>query len=251
MSNVAVGVEKGHEPFVAQWRGYCPICCRDTTFNARYSWFRDHLLCESCGSIPRERAVMLVLDREMPQWRRLAVHEISPLFRGTSAVIRSECPGYVPTYFYPETPLGTLASTGFRCEDIERQTFADDAFDVVISQDVMEHVFRPDLAYREIYRTLRANGMHIHTTPIYKERLLSTRQASREDDGSLVYHVKPEFHGDPINSEGTLVTFHFGHDFPDKIVEWAGFDVEVVRFNDKRHGIVGEFTDVIICRKRP
>ena len=46
--------------------------------------------------------------------------------------------------------------TGYRCEDIERQTFADETFDLVISQDVMEHVFRPDLSYRQIYPTLRA-----------------------------------------------------------------------------------------------
>jgi len=250
MSDIDGAAELERQELVAQWHGYCPICRHSATFSARQTWFRDHLLCDSCGSIPRERALMLVLEREVPKWCTLAIHEISPLFRGTSEVIRRECPGYVPTYFYPETPPGTVASSGFRCEDVELQTFADQTFDVVISQDVMEHVFRPDRAYREIYRTLRANGLHIHTTPVYKEKLLSTRRAARKEDGSLAHYATPEFHGDPINSEGALVTYHFGHDLPEKIVEWAGFDVEMVRFNDRHHGIVGEFTEVIICRRR-
>lgn len=66
--------------------GYCPICEKDTKFIAHNKWFRDNLICQSCvnGSVPRDRALAKVLDRERPDWRNLAIHESSPEPRGIS-----------------------------------------------------------------------------------------------------------------------------------------------------------------------
>src|SRR5690348_5432943 len=84
---------------VAEWQGFCPICKSVTTFRANNEWFRDSLLCSSCpgGSIPRERAVMLMLERLRPNWRDLVIHESSPGSRGTSALLATQCSRYVPT----------------------------------------------------------------------------------------------------------------------------------------------------------
>src|SRR5688572_1283549 len=147
----------------AQWQGYCPLCRAATTFRSDYDWFRDHLTCVSCpgGSCPRERAIMLVLERTVPSWQNASIHESSPIGRGVSLLLRSECPGYVASQFYPGVEPGS-EHAGFRCEDLERQTFADGSFDVVVTQDVMEHVFDPASAYREIHRTLKRGGVHVH-----------------------------------------------------------------------------------------
>ena len=138
---------------------------------------------------------------------------------------------------------------GFRCEDLEKLTFDNASFDVIISQDVMEHVFDPPAVYREAYRTLRPGGVYIHTTPIYKKMTESVCCAERLADGSIRHLQEPEYHGNPIDEGGSLVTFRWGYDLPDKIVEWTPFEVEVRRFNNRRHGIVAEFSEVIICRK--
>lgn len=42
--------------------GRCPICDTEVTFTAERAWFRDHLKCPRCGSIPRERALMYVIE---------------------------------------------------------------------------------------------------------------------------------------------------------------------------------------------
>jgi hypothetical protein len=34
------------------------------------------------------------------------------------------------------------------------------------------------------------------------------------------------------------------------IASWAPFDVEVIRFADRLHGIIGEYTEVLVCWKR-
>ncbi|MGH8487345.1 MAG: class I SAM-dependent methyltransferase [Gammaproteobacteria bacterium] len=66
--------------------------------------------------------------------------------------------------FDPNIPSGdlveapTMPCEKYRCENLEEQTFHDEFFDLVITQDVFEHVFHPDLAIREIARTLRPGG---------------------------------------------------------------------------------------------
>ena len=54
--------------------GFCPICDADVRFTAAEEWYRDHLFCSGCGSIPRERALALVLERQFRNWRSFAIH---------------------------------------------------------------------------------------------------------------------------------------------------------------------------------
>jgi SAM-dependent methyltransferase len=241
---------KGEPPVVARWQGRCPVCEQDTIFEARDAWLRDHLICQSCpgGSIPRERAMMQVLRELAPDWIGRSIHESSPGNRGASVILARHCRDYIATQFYQDVPRGAFRD-GMRCEDLEQQTFDDQSFDLVITQDVMEHVFHPDQAYREIWRTLKPGGLYLHTTPIYKDRVITERRASIGMDGKVVHLAEPEYHGNPVDPAGSLVTFHYGYDLADLIAEWTAFDVEIRRFHQRRSGIVAEFSEVIICRK--
>ena len=42
--------------------GYCVICEKETTFIEHNDWLRDHYLCSTCHSIPRQRALIHVLN---------------------------------------------------------------------------------------------------------------------------------------------------------------------------------------------
>jgi SAM-dependent methyltransferase len=236
---------------IASWPGVCPICRTETTFSATGSWFREYLTCEKChnGSVPRERALMKVIDQLVPNWRDLSVHESSPAPRGASIVLARECKNYIASQYFPDRKTGEIIE-GVSCQDLEKQTFASNVFDLVVTQDVFEHVFHPDQAHREIWRTLKPGGYHIFTTPIYKD-ILKTRIVAVLDAGRITHLEEPEYHGNPIDPNGSLVTVRYGYDAADKIAEWAPFDVEIRRFNDKTAGIVAEFSEVTVCRKRP
>lgn len=41
-------------------------------------------------------------------------------------------------------------------------TLEDESFDLVISQDVFEHLFNPELAFAEVARTLELGGAHLY-----------------------------------------------------------------------------------------
>ncbi|AXK79183.1 methyltransferase domain-containing protein [Pseudolabrys taiwanensis] len=237
-----------------KYEGFCPICDHLATFHSHSSrwWdFRAGLVCKTCpgGSLPRERAIAFVMKRLCPDWRAKRVHESSPAERGLSVVLAKECAGYIPTQYFPNEPLGKTIGK-FRCENLEKQTFADCLFDIVITQDVYEHILDPIRATAEIFRTLVPGGLSILTTGVFKQHVKSVFQARHGRDGDIEYLKKPpEYHGNPISSKGSLVTASYGHDFPELLAKWAPFDVELFRFVDREHGILGEFTDVIVCRK--
>jgi SAM-dependent methyltransferase len=235
-------------PFVYDRLGHCPICASEVRFRARAAWFRDHLFCSDCGSIPRERGLALVLERRFPGWRGLAIHESSPADRGISKKLAREAPGYVSSQFFPGEPLGATVR-GFRNENLEALTFADASFDLTITLDVMEHVNQPDQVLREVARTLKPGGAYIFTVPTYKGKLVSERRAHYRADGGVDHLVEPEYHGNPVSDAGSLVTFHYGHDFAEMIAAWSGLDVEVVRFHDHRHGVIGDFTEVYVATR--
>ena len=86
--------------------------------------------------------------------------------------------------------------------------------------------------------------------PTYKERPTSVRTARFLVDGTIEHYEPPEYHGSPVDPRGSLVTFRWGYDLPELVAAWAPFDVRVLRFHDRHHGIIGEFTEVYVCEKR-
>ena len=231
--------------------GFCPCCETPQTFESASTWFRDTLLCPNCGSIVRERALALVLEEVAPEWRSLSIHESSPVKRGLSAKLAKEAPAYVASQYFPGRPFGSMVANS-RNEDLQKQTFGDGEFDLVFTLDVMEHVFRPDLVYSEIHRTLKPGGHYLHTFPIRKHLTAAATPLARlNEDGSVTHlSAKPEYHGNPVDPKGSLVTFDYGYDVSRQIAEWAPFDVRISRFWDQTHGLIGEYTEVVVCRKR-
>ena len=227
--------------------GFCPVCARAATFVAGHSWYRDFLVCTHCGSVPRERAMATAIEGVLPNWRTVRIHESSPSNRGISRRMAEECPAYQATQYFPQWPTGE-PHEGVRNENLERQTFADESFDLVVTLDVMEHVFDPGLVCREVSRTLRPNGYYIFTTPTYKEAVLS-RQVARQTETGIEIDGEPMYHGNPVDPNGSLVTWLYGYDLAELIHAWSGLDVSVTRFHNHRLGIIGEHTEVYVCQK--
>jgi SAM-dependent methyltransferase len=232
--------------FYYEHYGYCPICASPTKFVAKQQWFRDHYFCERCGSLPRQRALIRVLEAQCPEWRDANIYEASPSGPASDRVMR-DCPKYLASYCYPGVTLGTIHE-GFRCEDLEQLTFPDDHFDIVITQEVFEHVFDYQRAFREVMRTLRPGGAHVFTTPKYKHLRKSQERAVRLN-GKVVHLAEPEYHGNPIDSSGSLVTVHYGDDICDIIWKETGCPTTIYVIQEETTGTVAEFMDVFVTRK--
>jgi SAM-dependent methyltransferase len=231
---------------VYKGKGFCPICEREVVFSAEQAWFRDYLLCSGCGSIPRERALMRVITECFPNYRELAIHESSPCGRGTSAKLSQECPNYSASHYFEHVPFGQKDDRiGYRCETLESLTFKDNSFDLFVTQDVMEHIFNPDLAFKEICRVLKPGGAHIFTVPIINKHKKSEVWASQNQHGETVFHGPEEYHGNPIDEKGSLVTMHWGYDIVAYISEATGMSSTILTIDDLSQGIKAELIDVV------
>ena len=209
--------------YILKNKGYCYTCDREVEFSSQREWLRDWYKCSNCGSIPSERALIYCIEKFYPQWKQISIHESSPGGRGASIKLKNNCPNYQASQYFPGFPCGEIHSSGWRNEDLENQTFADESFDLVITQDVMEHIFNPDKAFAEIARTLKPGGAHIFTVPIINKDKASEVWAKTNKDGTINYIGKPEYHGNPVDSKGSLVTMHWGYDICDFILKHSGF----------------------------
>jgi SAM-dependent methyltransferase len=226
-------------------RGWCPICARSTVFVAMGPWLRDDLRCLRCWSIPRQRALIRTLERVVPDWRARRIHESSP-DGPSSDLLARECPGYDASQLWPDVPLGALRD-GVRCEDLGRLTFADAPLDVVVTQDVLEHLLEPERAFREVARVLRPGGVHVLTVPL--GFFPTVVRARLGPDGEVEHLQPPDFHRNPVDPEGSLVATEWGVDLVDLIERVAGTPTEVHGGVDRRLGIEGWHLDVLVSRR--
>lgn len=238
------------EKAIFSHEGYCPICERNVEFRANHTWFRDHLICSGCGSIPRERALFKVIAEHFPNYRDLKIHESSPGGRGASIKLHRECAGYSASQFYPKIERGNINRTsGYRCEDLEHLTFENETFDLFITQDVLEHIFHPEKAFIEIGRVLKSGGAHIFTTPLVNKAKKSERWASLSDKQEIIYHHEPEYHGNPVDPNGALVTMHWGYDIATLITKEAHMPTTIIEIDNINLGIRAEYIEVLASWK--
>ena len=228
--------------------GFCPVCNSETTFLAENAWLRDHYLCTNCGSIPRERALMRVIESFFPAWREMKIHETSPGNRGASVRLAKECKSYIPTHYFSGVACGSTKN-GIRCENLEQLSFADESVDIHVSQDVMEHIFHPERAFSEIARTLKSGGGHVFTVPIVNRHNPTNQRARISEDGSVFHIEPPQYHGNPIDENGSLVTFDWGYDICQRIFEASGLFTYVIQIDDLTNGIRAEYIDVLVTIK--
>ncbi len=177
--------------------------------------FREALLCAKCGLNNRQRFMAshaLGLLRSKGDDSRLYSYEQATAFFGRmrerlgDRAVGSE-------YLGPDMLPGQVKD-GIRHEDATSLSFPDASFDVLVSNDVFEHV--PDIGATlfEARRVLRPGGSLLFTVPFYGTD--ATEQCAALVAGTVQHLSNPEYHGDPVRpEEGSLVFYHFGWDLLD------------------------------------
>lgn len=113
-------------------------------------------------------------------------------------------PGYTASEYFDDIPNGEVKGKVVSA-DLMNLPFRDNSFDLIISEDVFEHIYNYEKGFSEVYRVLTAGGYHVFTVPLHEGR----KTVSRIENEKKIYH------GDPIREGGALVITDFGSDLPD------------------------------------
>ena len=214
-------------------RGYCASCGGERLLvtardGEEVPAWRETVTCR-CGMNTRMRAVLdwlLHIEKAPADARIYCTEATTGFFKALSCLWR----GTVGSEFIPHSvPVGTIAPSGIRCEDLERLSFADESFDYIVSLDVLEHVFSYEAALQEMLRVLKPGGVAITTVPFNWDQSTTVRRA--EISGGTVRQLLPPiYHGDPVNKNGVLLVFDYGWDLLDYMRGLGWRDVGFVHF---------------------
>lgn len=124
-------------------------------------------------------------------------------------------------------------------QDILSTSFSSKSLDMVVTMDVLEHVPNIPIALSEINRILRKGGVHLMTIPFYDQQSSIKRAQIEIINGKsqLRNIFPPEFHGNPLSANGSLVFTEPGIDFLDT-VENAGFDIRISLGANLEYGLL-------------
>lgn len=206
---------------------------------------RAGLRCVRCLSTFRHRAVGAVLGR-LGLGRQAAVYELSS--RGALCrYLRRTFARVTVSELFDDVAPGRFRGS-VQCQDVQRLTYPDGAFDLVTSTEVFEHVPDDLQAFAEVRRVLRPGGHLVFTVPLM-EAGPTLERARVESDGAVVHLVTPEYHGDRLRGRNGVLAFRtYGPDILDRLGA-AGFEARLECIEDPAHAI----TDgrVVVGHKPP
>lgn len=201
-------------------RATCPCC------GGRFRDFRAHrqragVKCPRCGSLERHRLLWLYFEQRTNLLTdSLDVLHIAPEYSFEKRF------GTLPSLRYVTADLNSpLASVHVDVMDMQ---FANETFDVVLCNHVLEHVDDDLVAIREIHRVLRPGGWAILLVPVDESLESTFEDRSIVSPEERLRHYGQEDHarlygrdyGDRLRAPGFELTVEsFGATLPSEVVE--------------------------------
>ncbi len=197
--------------------------------------WREGLACRGVNS--RQRAVLACIEEatkeRAPHEYRIFAPEAATYF---ALRMRGHFVKFLGAEYLPD-PLAREWWFPVPHLDLCALDLPSNVFDIVTTNEVLEHVPDLDRALAEIFRVLQPGGVHIGTHPFLAMSQSSIRKAELRN-GSVVFLSEPEYHGNPTDPRGSLVFEIPGWDILARAMT-VGFSEANVRFYaSQRHGVL-------------
>lgn len=233
--------------------GFCDFCNRAVKF--KMDWFnyydhptlgktpsyRERMVCPVCGFNNRQRFMASYLLEAVNTAQNTVkdiylYEQVTPFYRHIVSrlnnlnIIGSE-------YLGPEFKSGEVVKK-VRHEDALDLSLGNESVDIIVSNDVYEHVPDIDKALSEAFRILRNNGKLLFSVPFQTSEMLSKKRA--EIRGGRIEHLMPErYHCNPVSDKGSLVFYDFGWDLLDMLRKSGFADAYMLGYYSLMHGYIG------------
>lgn len=243
-----------------QWylSGFCQYCDKPTYFFMDWLHatdnmpnFRERLKCSRCGLNTRLRVISSFAKNVIKEKNLQDIYlyeQATKFFKLFCEKVKKEntSVNIVGSEYLGEDKASGQVYNGICHQDACNLSFEDKSFDLLISNDVLEHIFDIDKALGESFRVLKDNGLFIVSIP-FNHLQQNTITKAKIEDGKIV-NLEPEsYHANPIDKKGSLVVYDYGWDFLDKLKQ-AGFSkAYVIDFYSLFFGYIGHGGAQIIC----
>jgi len=233
--------------------GRCNICGKLTIFGCTdLADARNNMACFFCISPSRKRHIAkLMLSSLFPGTKSLSGvsnHSGLKIYNTDTDDAFEKIFQNNAGYFCSEYSKDTGKEIGVRksTQNVESLTFGNEMFDVVISEDMFEHVRDYKKGFQEVFRVLKPGGYHIFTVPFIFDRPTLIRVDT--DGPSDIEILPPEYHGEK-NGRKILAYRTFGLDLLD-FLKNIGFEtvVDFSKFGDQKNGIFDSYA--FLSKKR-
>lgn len=231
--------------------GICTVCGRISYFIMFFDNHREFGNCIFCRASNRKRQICYLLRKE------LKIGNIGKITT-TASILNAESSGgfhnslkhninYISSEYFGDPYKSGEIVNGTLHVNLLNTHFEDNAFNYILTSDVMEHIPDPYQAFREIYRILTPGGAHIFTVPFYQARYFDEKRAEVIDN-QLIHHMEPVYHLDPNNPNGILVYNIFSLEMILNLSK-IGFRTVMHKLYDFRYGIFGNNGIIFESRK--
>lgn len=176
--------------------------------------------CLGCQASPISLSLIASLDHWAPDLADCHVYELSARGR-VFQYLNAQAKTVTGSEYLDAVAPGEWHH-GIQCQDVQALTYADNAFDLCTSTEVLEHVPDDARAMRELLRVLKPGGRLLFTVPLNPGQPTVERAVVRPD-GTLSHLRPPEYHSDPIRDNSPVLAYRsYGYDIVDRLLE-AGF----------------------------
>ncbi len=240
--------------------GLCYPCQRQVEFATDFEYsstrvngqlipnWRERVVCP-CQLNNRTRASIQILEETLAARRSAAIYlaeQVTPLY----TLLAKRFPKLIGSEYLGErVAFGEHDERGVRNESITRLSFDSEHFDFALNFDVLEHIPNPEDGLREIYRVLKHDGKLLLSVPFLPHQQETRVRARVRDDGELEHLLEPQYHGDPVSSDGCLCFQDFGWDLLDQMRDIGFRDVEMLLYWSAELGYYGIEQMMIVAKK--
>jgi SAM-dependent methyltransferase len=127
-------------------------------------------------------------------------------------------------------------------QDLTKLSFDDEQFNIVISQEVFEHIPDYNKSFQECYRVLAEGGKLIFTVPFFWNNDKTEIIAHYNSQGIIVTHdgEPPEIHGNPVG-DGAVCFQHFSWDILDDLRTCGFIEVYAYTYSSVLNGHYSDY----------
>ncbi len=215
-------------------KGCCIVCGAQSTFLSfdpvDLACKRNSFSCQKCSAISRNRHLAKIILELFPTSplstslyefsTRSTIKIFNTSVNGSLHMVLQKINGYEGSEYFEDVPSGSYIN-GIQCQDLLQTSYPDNTFDLIITEDVLEHVSNPMKACKEIKRILKPGGWHVATVPVNFQQQETITRAIINENG--LHHLLPvEHHFDPCRTGGILVFTDFGLDLVDTYLQKIG-----------------------------